>query len=145
MKIDMNKIMDVFRSALLNRCIVGGAILVVVLFTLAVDVAGLVYPCPYCRVQRFALGVIALIMMMKSYDALLWRYITAVVGMMGLVVGISQNFNHIKKINNGSFDWSALWIGHPWILSGLAILALIWQLFLVFDVDRYSARKSDNF
>lgn len=80
-------------------------------------------------------------MMMKSYDALLWRYITAVVGMMGLVVGISQNFNHIKKINSGSFDWSALWIGHPWILSGLAILALIWQLFLVFDVNRYSTRK----
>jgi disulfide bond formation protein DsbB len=137
----VNQIIGMLRSALLNRRVVGGAILIVVLFTLAVDIAGLVYPCPYCRVQRFALGVIALIMMMKSYDGLMWRYITAVVGMMGLVVGISQNFNHIKKINAGSFDWSALWIGHPWILSGLAILALTWQMLLVFDVDKYSARK----
>lgn len=140
----MGKMLDVFRGALLNRRMVGGAVLAVVLFTLALDVAGLVYPCPYCRVQRFALGVIALIIMMKSYDALLWRYIAAVVGVMGLVVGVSQNFNHIKKINNGSFDWGALWIGHPWILSGLAILALVWQLFLVFDVDRRAPRGSGD-
>ncbi|MGW8704547.1 disulfide bond formation protein B [Brevundimonas sp. NPDC055812] len=138
--VGVNKIMSLLGSALLNRRIVGAAILAVVLFTLAVDLAGLVFPCPYCRVQRFALGVLALILMLKSYDALWSRYIAAVVGMMGLVVGISQNFNHIKKINNGSFDWSALWIGHPWILSGLAILALTWQLFLIFDVDTRSAR-----
>lgn len=134
----MGKAADAIRTALLNRRMVGGAILVVVLFTLAVDIAGLVHPCPYCRVQRFALGVIALIMMLKSYDALICRYITAVLGVAGLVVGVSQNFNHIRRINNGSFDWSALWIGHPWVLSGLAVLALTWQLFLVFDIDRKS-------
>lgn len=134
----MDKMAGAIRNALVNRRLVGGAVLVVVLFTLAVDIAGLVHPCPYCRVQRFALGVIALIMMLKSYDALISRYITAVLGVAGLVVGVSQNFNHIKKINNGSFDWSALWIGHPWVLSGLAVLALTWQLFLVFDIDRKS-------
>lgn len=128
-------------KALLNRRIIGGAVLMVVLFTLALDLAGLVFPCPYCRVQRFALGVLALIMMLKSYDALLWRYISAVVGMMGLVVGITQYFNHIKKINNGSFDWAAVWIGHPWVLSGLAILALTWQLLLIFDVDKRSGGR----
>lgn len=123
---------------LLNRRIVGLFVLAVALFTLALDIAGLVHPCPYCRVQRLALGVIAIIMLTKCYDALICRYITLVVGMMGLVVGITQNFNHIKKMNSGSFDWSALWIGHPWILSGLAVLALCWQMVLVFDVDRYS-------
>jgi len=57
---------------------------------------------------------------------------------MGLVVGGNRNFNHIKKINNGS--WSAFLIGRPWILSGLAIPALTWQIFLIFDVDGRSIR-----
>lgn len=127
---------------LLNRRLIGAAILAVVLLTLALDVAGLVHPCPYCRTERFALGVIAVILLLPFYNALLSRYIVAVVGMMGLVVGIMQNFNHLKKMNSGEFDWSALSIGHPWVLSGLAILALVWQFFLVFDLDKASPRKA---
>lgn len=123
-------------SLLLNRRVVGIAVLAVVLFTLALDVAGLVHPCPYCRTQRLALGVISIVLLFHFYNALLSRYIVAVVGMMGLVVGIMQNFNHLKKMNKGEFDWAALWIGHPWVLSGLAIMALVWQFFLVFDLDK---------
>ena len=133
--------MTIISKILLNRRIVAALILLVVLFTLALDVAGLVFPCPYCRVQRFALGVLSVLLMLKGYNALLPRYIAAVVGMMGLVVGLTQHFNHIKKMNAGKFDWTALNIGHPWLLSGLAVLALVWQLFLIFDVDRASARK----
>jgi len=48
----VNKIMSLLGSALLNRRIVGAAILAVVLFTLAVDLEGLVFPCPYCLIQR---------------------------------------------------------------------------------------------
>ncbi len=98
---------------LLNRRLVGAVVLAIVLFTLALDVAGLVHPCPYCRMQRFALGVISIVLLFRFYNALLSRYIVAVVGMMGLVVGIMQNFNHLKKMNKGEFDWSALSIGHP--------------------------------
>lgn len=127
---------------LLNRRLVGIAVLAIALFTLALDIAALVHPCPYCRTQRFALGVIAIILLLPFYNALLSRYIAAVVGAMGLVVGIMQNFNHLKKMNSGEFDWSALSIGHPWILSGLAILALVWQLFLVFDLDKASHHNS---
>ncbi len=136
----MGKVVDVVGRLLLNRSLVGAFVLLVVLSTLALDIAGLVHPCPYCRIQRLALGVLALIMLTKFYDALICRYITLVVGMMGLVVGIMQNFNHVKKINKGEFDWSAVWIGHPWILSGLAILALCWQIILIFDIDKYSRK-----
>lgn len=66
------------------------------------------------------------------------RHAAAVIRLMGLVVGGNRNFNHIKKINNGS--WSAFLIGRPWILSGLAIPALTWQIFLIFDVDGRSIR-----
>ncbi len=137
----MDKIIDLSHKLLLNRHIVGSSILLVVLFTLVVDVMGLVHPCPYCRTQRLALGVLAIIMMLKAYHVLLARYIAAVIGMTGLVVGIMQNFNHIKKINKGEFDWAGLWIGHPWILSGLAVMALTWQLLLIFDADKQSPRR----
>ena len=128
-------------NLLLNRRLVGAVVLAIVLFTLALDVAGLVHPCPYCRMQRFALGVISIVLLFRLYSALLSRYIVAVVGMMGLVVGIMQNFNHLKKMNKGEFDWSAISIGHPWVLSGLAILTLVWLFFLVFDLDRSPSRK----
>lgn len=133
--------MNMVSKLLLNRRAVAAFVLLVVLVTLGLDIAGAVFPCPYCRVQRFALGVLSILLLLKGYNALLPRYIAAVVGMMGLVVGLTQNFNHIKKMNKGEFDWPALTIGHPWVLSGLAVLALVWQLFLIFDVDRASARK----
>jgi disulfide bond formation protein DsbB len=133
--------MKMISDILLNRRIVAAFVLLVVLVTLALDIAGLVYPCPYCRVQRFALGALAIILLLKFYGALFPRYVAALVGMMGLVVGMTQNFNHIKKMNAGEFDWSGLSIGHPWVLSGLAVLTLVWQLFLIFDVDRASARR----
>lgn len=128
-------------NLLLNRRLVGAVVLAIVLFTLALDVAGLVHPCPYCRMQRFALGVISIVLLFRLYSALLSRYIVAVVGMMGLVVGIMQNFNHLKKMNKGEFDWSAISIGHPWVLSGLAILTLVWLFFLVFDLEKSPSRK----
>lgn len=128
-------------NLLLNRHLVGAVVLAIVLFTLALDVAGLVHPCPYCRMQRFALGVISIVLLFRFYNALLSRYIVAVVGMMGLVVGIMQNFNHLKKMNKGEFDWSAISIGHPWVLSGLAILTLVWLFFLVFDLEKSPSRK----
>ena len=133
--------MNSVRTILSNRRIVGGLVLAVVLLTLGLDIAGLVFPCPYCRVQRFALGVLAIILLLNNWNALLPRYVAAVAGIFGLIVGVSQNFNHIKKMNKGEFDWAALSIGHPWVLSGLAVLAMVWMLFLIFEVDRASARK----
>ena len=129
------------RSILCNRRIVGVFVLLVVLFTLGLDIAGQVAPCPFCRVQRFALGVLSILLLLKGYNALLPRYIAAVLGMLGLVVGLTQNFNHIIKMNKGEFDWAALTIGHPWVLSGLAVLSLVWMLFLIFDVDRAPVRR----
>ncbi len=131
--------MKTLTGLMLNRRIVAAFVLLVVLGTLGLDVAGMVHPCPYCRVQRFALGVLAIILLLKGYDRLLPRYVAAVVGLMGLVVGMTQHFNHIKKMNAGAFDWAAVTIGHPWVLSGLAVLTLVWQLFLIFNVDRKSA------
>ncbi len=121
---------------LCNRRLVAAGVLAVVLLTLGLDLAGLVAPCPYCRTQRAALGLIALILLVTPQPPLFGRYLAALAGVFGLVVGATQNFNHIKKMNNGEFDWGAVDIGHPWVLSGLAVMTLLWLLMLVFEADR---------
>lgn len=127
----MKRIVDLAGKALLNRYIVGGFVLVIVLFTLTVDIMGLVHPCPYCRAQRFALGVLSLILLSPWREAMLLRFVAALVGFYGLVVGVMQNFNHVRAINRGEFDWAAMTFDHPLILSSLAVTALVWLLFLI--------------
>lgn len=123
-------------DSLHNRYLIGGFVLLVVLLTLALDVTGQVFPCPYCRVQRFSLGILSLILLSKWHGALLSRYLAVLIGGYGLIVGITQNFNHVKMMNAAEFDWSAVHIGHPWVLSGFAVIALVWLLFLIMGVTR---------
>jgi disulfide bond formation protein DsbB len=128
--------MERISALLTNRRLVAAGVMAVVLFTLGLDMAELVFPCPYCRTQRAALGVIALILLVSPRPGLFGRYLAALAGVFGLVVGVTQNFNHIKKMNKGEFDWGAVDIGHPWVLSGLAVITLVWLLMLVFEADR---------
>jgi disulfide bond formation protein DsbB len=128
--------MERMTALLVNRRLVAAGVLAVVLLTLGLDLAALVFPCPYCRVQRAALGVIALVLLVAPRPGLFGRYLCALAGVFGLVVGVTQNFNHIKKMNKGEFDWTAVDIGHPWVLSGLAVITLVWLLMLVFGADR---------
>ncbi|MEZ5897677.1 MAG: disulfide bond formation protein B [Parvularculaceae bacterium] len=138
----MNKLIQFAGEALLNRYLVGAFVLIIVALTLTLDVLGVVYPCPYCRTQRAALGILALILVSPWTRVLFWRFIAALAGFYGLVVGVMQNFNHVKKINKGEFDWSALTIDHPFILSGLAVTALVWLLFLILDLPRLLSEKA---
>lgn len=135
----MNQIITGISTAALNRKIVGYFVLAVVLFTLTVDVLGLVHPCPYCRTERAALGILSIILLTPYHHMVAARYLAALAGVYGLIVGVMQNFNHVKKINKGEFDWFALRFDHPWILSGLAVMAMIWLLFLIFELAKPSA------
>jgi len=132
--------MERISGLLRNRRLVAAGVLAVVLLTLGLDVAALVAPCPYCRAQRAALGILALILLVAPRPGLFGRYVGALAGVFGLVVGVTQNFNHIKKMNAGEFDWAAVTIGHPWVLSGLAVMALVWLLMLLFEADRAGRR-----
>ncbi|MCA8889942.1 MAG: disulfide bond formation protein B [Parvularculaceae bacterium] len=136
----MNKLFQFAGEALLNRYLVGAFVLIIVALTLTLDVLGVVYPCPYCRTQRAALGILALILVSPWTRVLFWRFIAALAGFYGLVVGVMQNFNHVKKINAGEFDWPALTFDHPFILSGLAVTALVWLLFIILGLAEAPAR-----
>lgn len=103
------------------------------LFTWAVDWAGLVYACPYCRTQRTVIGLIGLLMLLP--DPRHWgvRYLSAVLGVFGLVVACMQHFNGWKKINRGEFRFSEMWYADPFVLSGAAIFIITGLVLLVFS------------
>ncbi|MEZ5917508.1 MAG: disulfide bond formation protein B [Parvularculaceae bacterium] len=78
-----------WRSAV-NRHLVGAFVLITVALTLTLDVLGVVYPCPYCRTQRAALGILALILVSPWTRVLFWRFIAALAGRMAFVVGVIE-------------------------------------------------------
>lgn len=132
----MQKMSELLGKALLNRLIVGGFVLIIVIATLTVDILGWVHPCPFCRTERFALGVLSLILLSKWREHLVARYLACLFGLLGIVVGIMQNFRHIQAINKGEFEWGRLSITHPWIMSGMAVMALVWLLYLILGLPK---------
>lgn len=127
----MKRVYDILGDLLLNKRLVGMAILAIAIAAWAIDLSGLIYNCPYCRVQRTALALASIVLIFRLDRYLLGRFVATIFVIFGLIVAIMQHFNSIKKMNSGEYDWSALWIGSPWILSGLAVIAFVWQLFLI--------------
>jgi hypothetical protein len=107
-----------------NRVVLAVLAILLALATWSVDLAGWVYQCPYCRVQRSAIGIIGLILLLPFYHHWILRMVGSAVGVLGLVVGATQHFNHILKMHRGEFEWGDQWYIHPWLLSGFAIFII---------------------
>lgn len=101
--------------------------------TWAVDLAELVYQCPYCRVQRSVIGLLGVILLLPWYKHWLMRFVAAVLAVFGLQVAGAQHFMGWAKISAGKFEWGERWFINPWLLSGAALfiitalLLLIWR------------------
>jgi hypothetical protein len=107
--------------------------IIVSLATWGVDLAGWVYQCPYCRVQRSAIGVIGVILLLPCYHHWILRMIGSAVGALGLVVAANQNFSHIARMHRGKFEWGDQWFIHPWLLSGFALFILTALLMMLWS------------
>ncbi|NLB59133.1 MAG: hypothetical protein GX805_11840 [Gammaproteobacteria bacterium] len=92
--------------------------------TWAVDLAGLVYNCPFCRAQRTVIGLLGLLMLVPDPRHWLVRWLAATFAAFGLVVGITQNFSHWRRINAGEFQLAEAWWVDPFLLSGAAIFII---------------------
>lgn len=101
--------------------------------TWAVDLAGLVYKCPYCRVQRSMIGLLGLLLLLPDPRHWAVRYLAAVFAIFGLVVACMQHFNHWKRINAGEFTFSSMWYADPFVLSGAAIFIITGLVLLIFS------------
>jgi len=116
-----------------NRRLLAILAIIVSLATWGVDLAGLVYQCPYCRVQRSAIGVIGVILLLPCYHHWILRMIGSAVGALGLVVAANQNFSHIARMQRGKFEWGDQWFIHPWLLSGFALFILTALLMMLWS------------
>lgn len=120
----------------LHRHVRGLAVLAILIAvaTWALDLSGAVYTCPFCRVQRSAIGLLGLLMLLPDLRHWLVRWLAAVIGVFGVVVACMQHFNHWRRISAGEFQLADAWYVDPFLLSGAAIFILTGLVLLIFSV-----------
>ena len=70
------------------------------------EFAGTVYICPYCRVQRTVILLLGIIMVLPFARHWIMKYLASVMGFMGAVVAVNQNFMGWVKISKGEFAFN---------------------------------------
>ena len=95
------------------------------------EFAGTVYICPYCRVQRTMILLLGVIMVLPFCRHWIPRYVASVMGFMGAVVAVNQNFMGWVKISKGEFSFNEQLYVDPFLLSGGALFIIIGQLWLI--------------
>ncbi len=81
--------------------LLGALAIAICLVTWAIDLAGLVHKCPYCQVERSAIGIAGVFMMLP--DPRLWwvRFVTTAVCFMGAHVAAAQLFLVYRNLTSG--------------------------------------------
>ena len=99
------------------------------------EFAGTVYICPYCRVQRTVILLLGLMMILPFSHHWVMRYVASVVGFMGAVVAVNQNFMGWVKISKGEFAFNEQLYIDPFLLSAGSLFIIIGQLWLLLSKD----------
>ena len=95
------------------------------------ELAGTVYVCPYCRVQRTVILLLGIIMVLPFCKHWISRYLASVMGFMGAVVAVNQNFMGWVKISKGEFAFNEQLYIDPFLLSAGSLFIIIGQLWLI--------------
>ncbi len=106
----------------------------------AMEFAGTVYICPYCRVQRTVIAILGLIMVLPNPRHWVLQYLASVIGFLGAVVAVNQNFMGWAKISKGEFTFSDPLYIDPFILSSGALFIIIGQLWLILSKENTASR-----
>lgn len=114
-----------------HRRFVGMAAIAIAAATWAVDLADLVYHCPFCRSQRTVIGLLGVLLLLPKPGHWLVKYLSAVLAAFGLSVGATQHFRGWAKIMSGKFTWGDNWYLNSWMLSGFAILIIVALVLLI--------------
>ena len=100
------------------------------------EFAGTVYICPYCRVQRTVILLLGVIMVLPFSQHWISRYVASVMGFMGAVVAVNQNFMGWVKISKGEFAFNEQLYIDPFLLSAGSLFIIIGQLWLILSKER---------
>jgi len=103
--------------------------IIICILAWAVDLSGIVYVCPYCRVQRSVIGILGLILLSPFAYHWIGKYSALVVGFFGAVVGANQHFMGWKKISSGEFVFK--FPLDPFLLSGIALTMIIGLMYII--------------
>ena len=95
------------------------------------EFAGTVYICPYCRVQRTVILLLGVIMVLPFSKDWISRYAASVMGFLGAVVAVNQNFMGWVKISKGEFTFNEQLYIDPFLLSAGSLFIIIGQLWLI--------------
>ncbi|ENE2732117.1 hypothetical protein ABNE41_004318 [Stenotrophomonas maltophilia] len=101
----------------------------------ASDLSGMVYACPYCRVERTSIGVLGLVILaMPWLNRFFARYLSVALGMFGFVVAVMQNFTYGWLLMfQGTFKIHDPWTLDPMLLSGAAMVIIAFQMGVIFE------------
>ncbi|KZN37936.1 hypothetical protein [Pseudoalteromonas luteoviolacea] len=102
----------------------------------AVELAGVVYVCPYCRTQRTVIGLLGILLLLPIAYHWIFKYIALVIGFFGAVVAANQHFMGWKKISAGTFNFHEHIAMDPFLLSGLALTGIIGLVFLILQQSK---------
>ena len=114
-----------------NQRVLGVIAIVVGVGAWGMDFAGAVYVCPYCRVQRSVIAILGVSMLFPDVRHWIYRYVAFVIGFLGAVVAVNQNFMGWSRISKGEFMWGEQWYLNPFLLSAAALFIIIGQVSLL--------------
>lgn len=106
------------------------------------EFAGTVYICPYCRVQRTVILLLGLVMVLPIAHHWIAKYLSSVIGFLGAVVAVNQNFMGWVKISKGEFVFNEQLYIDPFLLSSGSLFIIIGQLWLILGPDKGSLDRS---
>jgi disulfide bond formation protein DsbB len=95
------------------------------------EFAGTVYICPYCRVQRTVILILGIMMILPFSHHWVMKYFASVIGFLGAVVAVNQNFMGWVKISKGEFTFNEQLYIDPFLLSSGSLFIIIGQLWLL--------------
>ena len=104
------------------------------------EFAGTVYICPYCRVQRTVILLLGVAMILPFAHHWIVRYIASVIGLLGAVVAVNQNFMGWVKISKGTFIFNEALYIDPFLLSTGSLFIIIGQLWLILGKGQVTQR-----
>jgi len=105
------------------------------------EFAGAVYVCPYCRIQRTVILLLGCVMLLPSPRHWMATYVASVVGFLGAVVAVNQNFMGWVKISKGEFAFNENLFIDPFLLSTGSLFIILAQLWLILSSSAKPIQK----